>query len=444
MINSLRDYIEIMKGKDRVLEIKDPVSREDIPELIEKLSDIKKILLFEHIDGYDCRLVANCIPSLDVFSVLMGGVSNPGEAFLEGTKKVYKKISVERFGLSTMDVRNKDLLDVLPVLKHYEGDSAPFITSSVISSIDPDTGFIGRGVHRMEYRGKNFLGVTLLNPPLGDIYKKYRERHEKMPITVSLGVDPLLFISMALKASWGADKIETAGGLRGKGIEVISSYDSSIDVPAGCEFYLEGFVTMEKGMQDGPMGEISGYYLSLKETPTVEIHRLTRRESPIYHALLPTSAEADLYLVFVSSAHIEENAKKLFPFITKITFIRKTFGSSVVVNVGSTERFKIRSLIMFLLSFPMIKKAVIVDDDVDAEDLRDVEWAVITRSSASEDMIIVNGLQGQPIDPQAEGGNGVTKIGFNATVQGKSIKDRAHVVKGDSERIGKILNLIER
>jgi len=265
-----------------------------------------------------------------------------------------------------------------------------------------------------------------------------------MPITVSLGVDPLLFISMALKASWGADKIETAGGLRGKGIEVISSYDSSIDVPAGCEFYLEGFVTMEKGMQDGPMGEISGYYLSLKETPTVEIHRLTRRESPIYHALLPTSAEADLYLVFVSSAHIEENAKKLFPFITKITFIRKTFGSSVVVNVGSTERFKIRSLIMFLLSFPMIKKAVIVDDDVDAEDLRDVEWAVITRSSASEDMIIVNGLQGQPIDPQAEGGNGVTKIGFNATVQGKSIKDRAHVVKGDSERIRKILNLIER
>jgi len=74
LINSLRDYIEIMKVKDRVLEIKDPVSREDIPELIEKLSDIKKILLFEHIDGYDCRLVANCIPSLDVFSVLMGGV----------------------------------------------------------------------------------------------------------------------------------------------------------------------------------------------------------------------------------------------------------------------------------------------------------------------------------------------------------------------------------
>lgn len=442
MIKSLREYIEVMRENSRVLEIKDPVSKEDIPELIEKLSDSRKILLFENIEGYSCRLVANCVPSLDIFKVFFDGASNPGEAFLEGVKRSHEKVPVKPGHLNTVDVRNKDLLDLLPILKHYQGDSAPFITTSIISSIDPDSGFIGRGVHRMEYRGKNLLGATLLNPPLGDIYRKYKERHIKMPVTISIGVDPLFFIAMALKAPWGADKMQIAGGLRGKGIEAIPSFDSSIDVPAESEIYLEGCVNPDKLMQDGPLGEISGYYLTLKETPTVEVQRMTYRDSPIYQALLPTSPEADMYLVFVSSAHIEENAKRLFPFISRITFIQKTFGSSVVVNVGSIEKYKIRSLIMFLLSFPMIKKAVIVDDDVNAEDLRDVEWAIVTRSSASEDLIIVEGLQGQPIDPQSEGGNGVAKIGINATVQGKSIQERAHVVKGDSERVNKIINLI--
>jgi UbiD family decarboxylase len=378
---------------------------------------------------------------LDIFKIFFDGVSNPGEAFLEGVKKSCEKVPVKPGKLNTIDVRNKDLLDLLPILKHYQGDSAPFITTSIISSIDPDSGFIGRGVHRMEYRGKNLLGATLLNPPLGDIYRKYKERHLKMPVTISIGVDPLFFIAMALKAPWGADKLQIAGGLKGRGIEVIPSFDSSIDVPAQSEIYLEGFVNPDKCMQDGPLGEISGYYLTLKETPTVEVQRMTYKDLPIYHALLPTSPEADLYLVFVSSAHIEENAKRLFPFISRITFVQKTFGSSVVVNVGNVERYKIRSLIMFLLSFPMVKKAVIVDDDVNPEDLRDVEWAVITRCSPSEDFIIVDGLQGQPIDPQSEGGNGVGKIGINATVQGKLIKERAHVVKGDSEKVKKIINL---
>ena len=443
MISSLRDYIEVMQKNSRVLEIKDPVLKEDIPELIEKLSENKKVLLFEHVEGYSFRLVANLVPSLDVFKTIFGGVENPHDAFLEKIKKSYEKVLVNHGQLNTLDVHDKDLLDVLPILKYYQGDSAPFITTSIVSSIDPDSGFIGRGVHRMEYRGKNLLGVSLLNPPLGDICRKYRERHENMPVTISIGVDPLLFISMALKAPWGADKMQIAGGLRGKGIEVIPSFDSQIDVPAETEIMLEGYVSPDKGMQDGPLGEISGYYLTLKETPTVAVQRLTYKESAIYHALLPTSPEADMYLIFVSSAHIEENARRLFPFISRITFIQKTFGSSVVVNAGNAERYKIRSLIMFLLSFPMVKKVVIVDDDVNPEDLRDVEWAVITRSSASEDVIIINGLQGQPIDPQTEGGNGVAKMGINATVQGKSIKERACVAKGDSERIKRIVNFTE-
>lgn len=212
-----------------------------------------------------------------------------------------------------------------------------------------------------------------------------------------------------------------------------------MEVPAGADIYLKGYVDEAIRRQDGPLGEISGYYMTIPETPTVVVKELYFRPSPVYHALLPTSLEANMYLTFVSRANIEEKLKKLYPFVTDISFVEKTFGASVVVRVQQGSSEKIRNVIIFLLSFQMIKKVVVVDLDVDPHDLRDVEWACITRCSADRDMVIIQGLQGQPIDPQAGAGYRVTKIGIDATAEGKTREGRAVVAPGSSDRIARIL-----
>ncbi len=440
MVGSLKEYLDLVRHKGWVLEVKDEVYREDIPALIDRLSREGKVLLFEDVQGYSCRVAANLVPSHDVFRDLFG-VDNPYEFFLRGIQRTEAAVRVTEKKLKAVDLEGKSLLDVIPILKHYEKDSSPYITTGIVSSSDPDTGIVGRGIHRMEYRGENLLGVALLNPPLTSIFQKYKSRGQRMPVAVTIGVDPALFISMALKTP-ARDKLEIAGGLKGKGIEVISPFRSGIEVPAGGELYLEGYIEGGQGRKDGPLGEISGYYLTVQETPTMVVERLHHRDSPIYHALLPTSPEGDRYLTFVSRAHLEESAKNLFAFIRNITFVPKTFGSSLVVTIKAVEKFRIKNLILFLLSFPMIKKVVIVDEDVNADDPHDVEWAVITRCRADQDFVIIDKLQGQPIDPTAEDVYGVTKIGINATIQGKSIEERAKVFSGNSERIETIVNKI--
>jgi len=439
-MDSLRDYIAFVKERDLLLEVQDQVTREDVPELIERLSGTKKVLLFKNLKGYTCSLVANLVPSHEVFRLLFD-TDNPYQFFLEGVKKTAKKVKAER-KLETVSVKGKDLLDLLPILKHYEKDSAPFITTSVVSALDPDSGVVGRGIHRMEYRGKNRIGVALINPPLFDIYRRHKAKGERMPVTVTVGVDPILFLSMALKVQPGSDKLEVAGGLNGKGIKVVQSFDSSIDVPAGAEMYLEGYIDPNDVRRDGPLGEISGYYMTNKESPTMVVNRLSYRTSPMYHALLPTSLEGDTYLTFVSRAHVEEAVKKLFPFIVDITFVQKTFGSSVIVSIKPADRSRIRNLILSMLAFPMIKKVVVVDEDVDPRDLRDVEWALVTRCLADKDVVILSGLQGQPIDPQAEHGLGVAKIGVDATTQGKTFEEKALIAAGNPKNVERILKSV--
>jgi UbiD family decarboxylase len=154
---------------------------------------------------------------------------------------------------------------------------------------------------------------------------------------------------------------------------------------------------------------------------------------------LPTSLEGDTYLTFVSRAHIEETVKKLFPFIADITFVQKTFGSSVIVSIKPTDRSRIRNLILSMLAFPMIKKVIVVDEDVDPSDLRDVEWALVTRCLADKDIVILPELQGQPIDPQAEHGLGVAKMGIDATTQGKTFEEKARIAAGSRKNIERIL-----
>ncbi|MGD0658794.1 MAG: UbiD family decarboxylase [Syntrophorhabdales bacterium] len=440
-MDSLREYLDFVSARDLLLEIEETVAREDIPELIDLLSPRGQAILFKKVEGYQCAVAANIVPSHDTLGALLGG-GDFYETFLRGVSMTRAKVPRERGGLASIDLKGRDLISMLPILRYCEHDSAPFITTGIVSSKDPESGVVGRGIHRMEYRGGNRLGVAFLNPPLVDIFRRYEAKGEPMPITVTVGVDPLLFLSMALKVAPETDKLEVAGGLKGKGVAVIQSSDSPVDVPEGAEFYLEGYVDPKDTSRDGPLGEISGYYLTIEKTPTFVVNRVFHRPSPLFHVLPPTSLEADTYLTFVSRAHVEQSVKRLFPFMQGIFFVPGTFGSSVIVSVGASQRGKVRSLMLSMLTFPMIKKVTIVDSDIRADNLRDVEWAVVTRCDADRDVTIIPGLQGQPIDPWIVGDGGVAKIGIDATLQGKDIEARARVAPGNAAAVKRLMGIV--
>jgi 2,5-furandicarboxylate decarboxylase 1 len=67
------------------------------------------------------------------------------------------------------------------------------------------------------------------------------------------------------------------------------------------------------------------------------------------------------------------------------------------------------------LTFPNIKKAVVVNGDVNIRDPLEVEWAMATRFQADKDLIVIPELKGQPIDPSAGEGFLTAKMGIDAT-----------------------------
>jgi len=419
---NLNEALKALRLTERLVEIEQTLApRFECAACLSRAAALDKgAVLFTSLKGHEVSAVGNLVYSEDVLALEMG-VSPGGEytrALRERLKSPVKPKEVENMPVEEVLEPEASLSEVMPIFTYYEGDSGPFVTTGLLQTIDPDTGETARGIHRMELRGDRELGAALLNPPLSSIYAKYKERGERMPVAVVIGMTPLIFASFAFKGAAGADKLSVAGGLRGEAVEVGRAKETGILVPAEAEFLLEGYVDPATERQDGPLGEIGGYSQLFTTTPSLFVTRITHRKNPIYHALLPDGPEGDVLLREVAQTFIASQVEGEFEFFETLHLIRGTFGSSVVVSLSKAESSQIRALLERLLNTGVVKKAVAVASDIDPTRTREVEWSMATRYRPDEDTIILSGLKGSPIDPSTGEDFTSSKLGIDATGYG--------------------------
>ena len=106
-----------------------------------------------------------------------------------------------------------------------------------------------------------------------------------MPVALSLGHDPLLFMASAFEVPYGLSEYDFAGGLKGAPIDVVKLAQTGLQVPATAEVVIEGECLPGDQKTEGPFGEWTGYYAShVREEPVIRIRRMYFRNDPIMAA----------------------------------------------------------------------------------------------------------------------------------------------------------------
>src|SRR5919205_1050818 len=82
--------------------------------------------------------------------------------------------------------------------------------------------------------------------------EKYIRRGEPMPVAMVLGGDPLCFFYGGLEAPYGVFEIDVVGGLRGKPMQMVKGKITGLPFPAHAEIVLEGYVSTDKRVVEGP------------------------------------------------------------------------------------------------------------------------------------------------------------------------------------------------
>lgn len=420
-VNSLNDFIDSLKQEGDLLEVSEEVSpRFEIAAILGELGEREgPAALFHHVAGFPGSSVAGNILGTrrrlaKAFGVEEGELR---EAYLSRKQERITPQPVEKGPVQEVGIGEQvNLLKTLPALFHHERDTSPYLTCAVTFARDPESGRQSMGLHRIQLRAEKELAICLATPPLVLFLQKARAMGRPLDVAVAIGPDPAVLVASVTWCPEETDKMEIAGALRQKPVELVQCRTVDLKAPAHCQYLLEGTIHPEHLVKEGIFGESSGIYVEGVESPVIRVGHISHRGEPIYQALQPWSSEDDGLFDLCFGSDIFESTRRDFPFVKDLYLVPGTVSGHATVSVGESTVPMIRSaMASILMRNPFVKRVVVVDEDIDIRRYREVEWAVATRFQADRDLLILNGVQGSVIDPSSNPDGSSCKVGIDAT-----------------------------
>lgn len=317
-------------------------------------------------------------------------------------------------------------LDQLPIQSCWPGEPAPLITWPLVVTRGPSKSKeddFNLGIYRMQKIGRNKTIMRWLAHRGGaqQHARWEKEKREPLPAAVVLGADPGVILAAVTPVPDTLSEYHFAGLLRGKKAELVDCKTVPLKVPAEAEIVLEGHVSLDEYADEGPYGDHTGYYNSVEKFPVFTISAITMRKDPIYLSTFtgrppdePSVLGEALNEVFIPLL------QQQFPEITD--FWLPPEGCSYRIAVISMKKAypgHAKRVMMgawsYLRQFMYTKWVIVVDDDINARDWKDVMWAISTRMDPARDVTLI---ENTPIDyldfASPESGLG-SKIGLDAT-----------------------------
>ena len=312
----------------------------------------------------------------------------------------------------------------LPVQTCWPGDAGPLITWGLTVTRGPYKTRQNLGIYRQQVIGQNKVIMRWLAHRGGAL--DYRDHCEKFPgqpypVSVALGADPATILGAVTPVPDTLSEYQFAGLLRGAKTELVKCIGNDLQVPASAEIVLEGVIHPGESAQEGPFGDHTGYYNEVASFPVFTVERITMRRDPIYHSTYtgkppdePAMLGVALNEVFVPLL------QKQFPEI--VDFYLPPEGCSYRLAVVSVKKqypghakrvmFGIWS---FLRQFMYTKFIIVVDDDIDIRDWKEVIWAMTTRVDAARDTLIAENTPIDYLDFASPVAGLGSKMGIDAT-----------------------------
>ncbi|MBE0510717.1 MAG: 4-hydroxy-3-polyprenylbenzoate decarboxylase [Gammaproteobacteria bacterium] len=292
----------------------------------------------------------------------------------------------------------------LPVQTCWPGDVGPLITWGLVVTKGTRKPRQNLGIYRQQVIGRNKVIMRWLSHRGGALdFRDWQEKHpgEPFPIAVALGADPATILGAVTPVPDALSEYAFAGLLRGGKTEVVKCLGNELQVPASAEYVLEGHLMPGEEADEGPFGDHTGYYNEVDRFPVFTIERITHRQDPIYHSTYtgrppdePAVLGVALNEVFVPIL------QKQFPEI--VDFYLPPEGCSYRLAVvairkqypGHAKRVML-GVWSFLRQFMYTKFVIVVDEDINTRDWKDVIWAMTTRMDPARDTTL---LENTPID----------------------------------------------
>lgn len=303
----------------------------------------------------------------------------------------------------------------LPVPQLHCGDGGRYLnTWGCIVARTPDGAWTNWSIARMMMLDRRRMtGLVAPEQHIGMVARRWADLGKPMPFALALGVEPSIPFICGMPLPAEVSEAGRLGAFLRRPLRTVRCRTVDLEAPASAEILIEGHLHLDETAEEGPMGEFAGYLW-----PGGAMKRPVYRVSAISHcndAILP---------VVVAGEPVEENHTTWgIPTASVILHDLRAAGLPtttawcpfeaalhwLVVTVprdwrrrsgiedGQQLCRRIGEVVFRSKAGAVIPKVIVIPDDVDPTDTKELVWAFATRCHPLEGNAIFEHIAAAPL-----------------------------------------------
>ena len=440
----LRDFIKMAQEAGDLRRISPEVDWDLELSHIAKINEERRgpALLFENVKGYDIPVFSSILstPKRLAMALMMPTDWSICQMAKEWVQRCQNQriapVEVQEAPFKENILKGEAVnLYRLPAPRFYEHDGGRYVgTFCTWVTRDPETGCVNLGTYRRQILDPRSAGSWVVRGKHAELHlRKYAARNEPMPVAVILGYDPLMILCSGAPLAFGESEYDLMGALRGFPVPVTRGEVVDLPVPANAEIVLEGYVWPGRLKPEGPFGEFTGYYsggeregIGPSPKEYIDVQCISHRNHPIYPICSVGRPVTDDHMIVslfrTSSLWLDLDAMKI-PGIQSVYIPPESCGSFIaIVSVKQMYPGHSRQVGNAVLASNCgtyaVKMVIVVDEDIPADDLDKVLWALSVRYQPDRSTDVLRGQRSNPLDPSlhVDARDVTSKIILDATI----------------------------
>jgi 2,5-furandicarboxylate decarboxylase 1 len=424
MPQDLRSYLDLIKRRkpdEFVIVSKEVDPAYEITALVVKMEkELRRrpVLLFEKVKGTPFPVLTNLHASRSRLALGMGSApENMLRTYLAAMERPIPPRVVATGPVKDVILTGARInLHDLPQIVHHEGDAGPYITAAISFAKDPTGDTWNCAYNRLMIKGRDTTSIHLTaGKHLWEFERMAEARGEALPVAFALGTHPAIALGALAIGSIDEDERAIMGGLFGEPLELVKCETSDVLVPAHAELVIEAEILPAARTPEGPFGEFTGYSLGERQREVVQVKAITHRAGAMFQDITVAHLDHMLLSTIPMEANLYRAVRAMVP---SVKAVRVPGPFTCYVSIEQRLPGQAKNAILSVLGADLyMKRVVVVDQDVDIFDDRQVTWALATRCQPDRDITVITNARGSDLDPSAKEDGYSAKWGVDATAK---------------------------
>jgi len=454
-MNDLRRFLAFLKEKhpEEIVEVQAEVDPDyEVTAIVKEMEKrTNPVVIFRNPKGSPFPIVVNVLGSRKRMALAIG--TEPEDFYETWNRKLQHPVKprIVQSGPVREVVITGDRVDLtkLPIHRYFQQDAGKYIANSLTVVKDPETGLRNLSFTRTQLVD----GSTLRNSMHSRghqwiIYGKAERMNRNLEVAMVIGAHPAVLLAAGTRfVPLGLDEYEIAGALLEEPLDLVKGETIDVEVPASAEVVIEGEILAHVREDEGPFGEYTGYASGRSTRNVIKVKAITHRKDAYYEDLISGNSYEHLWLMGVPKQSIVfERMKQVIPNVKQMYW--PVSGVNLLCFVQLAEPVEdgqanlAGTLLLGLDSY--VKMVIVVDEDINIFDEREILWALATRVNPNKDTNLLKDVFCNRLDPSATEAGTVGKMIFDATKKKGGQYTRLTLPDEAVEKASQIVNALPR